>query len=475
MTKQEFDEISAHPTTVITAPAGHGKTEMIVDMVEHFDGKQLLLTHTHAGVDSLQKRLNTRKIPKSKYTVLTIAAFCTRWCMSYRNTAAIDTSLSPYKTKSETNRYYAQFYTGAKQLFRHDWLGRVLQSSYSGIIVDEYQDCLQVHHELFQEMSRYLPIRVLGDPLQGIFSFGRQQLVNWDGLCYHKVEVETSPWRWANTNPALGQYMVDVRNALWPTLSGAQCTLNVGSCFGSVSLIHPRRFNLYSILDELKDYRSVLYITKWEPQQRIFCKSYPGIFQVDEKQECDDLYKYAEAFSNLDGSELYLSVLDFESNCKTNINAELGSYKERLGKNSFDFGRIKRHKEFGELLLGIQNCDKYEAALQILGWIEKAPVFKFYRRELHNEMIRSLKYAKEHDTSVLEAAQRIRKDPALQKRYRDFKFLSSRTLLSKGLEFDCVIIDMADPLSAKEFYVAMTRAMRKIYIISPSSTLELSP
>lgn len=32
-----------------------------------------------------------------------------------------------------------------------------------------------------------------------------------------------------------------------------------------------------------------------------------------------------------------------------------------------------------------------------------------------------------------------------------------------------------DPLSAKEFYVAMTRAMRKIYIISPSSTLELSP
>ena len=66
MTKQELDEISAHPTTVITAPAGHGKTEMIVDMVEHFDGKQLLLTHTHAGVDSLQKRLNTRKIPKSK-------------------------------------------------------------------------------------------------------------------------------------------------------------------------------------------------------------------------------------------------------------------------------------------------------------------------------------------------------------------------------------------------------------------------
>ena len=52
-----------------------------------------------------------------------------------------------------------------------------------------------------------------------------------------------------------------------------------------------------------------------------------------------------------------------------------------------------------------------------------------------------------------------------------FKFLSSRTLLSKGLEFDCVIIDMTNPLSAKDFYVAMTRAMKKIYIISNRSSL----
>ena len=279
----------------------------------------------------------------------------------------------------------------------------------------------------------------------------------------------------ANTSPALGQYLVDVRSALWPTLSGAQCTLSVDSCLGSVDWIHPQSFNLYSMLRELKDYQSVLYITKWESQQRDFCLKHPGIFQVDEKQECEDLYRYAELFSNLDGSKLYRSVLDFESNCKTNINAELGSYKDRLEKNSFDFGRIKKHKEFGELLVGVQNCDKYEAALQILDWIEKAPVFKFYRRELHNEMIRSLKYAKEHGISVFEAAQRIRKDPALQKRYHNFKFLSSRTLLSKGLEFDCVIIDMTIPLSAKEFYVAMTRAMRKIYIITPSSTLRLLP
>ena len=85
-------------------------------------------------------------------------------------------------------------------------------------------------------------------------------------------------------------------------------------------------------------------------------------------------------------------------------------------------------------------------------------------------MIRSVKYAKEYGISIFEATNHIRNDLELKKRYSDFKFLSSRTLLSKGLEFDCVIIDMTTQLSAKDFYVAMTRAMKKIYIISSTDT-----
>ena len=48
--------------------------------------------------------------------------------------------------------------------------------------------------------------------------------------------------------------------------------------------------------------------------------------------------------------------------------------------------------------------------------------------------------------------------------------MSSRTLLAKGLEFDCAIIDMSTPLSARDFYVAMTRAKKKIYIIFNTNT-----
>lgn len=84
-------------------------------------------------------------------------------------------------------------------------------------------------------------------------------------------------------------------------------------------------------------------------------------------------------------------------------------------------------------------------------------------------MTRSVKYAIEKSIPIYEAATHLRRDGSLQKRYSSFKFLSSRTLLSKSLEFDCVIIDMTDQLSAKDFNVAMTRAMKKIYIISDTT------
>ncbi len=473
MTEQELDAIFALQTVAIIAPAGHGKTEMIVDIVDHSKGKQLLLTHTHAGVDALQKRLNRRSIPKSKYNISTIAAFCIKWGMAYRCTAAVDTTRTPYK--SEAQSYYAQFYDGAKRIFQQDWAGKVLQSTYAGIIVDEYQDCQMVHHEMFQIISRYLPIRVLGDPLQGIFAFSEQSLVDWNNLGFPVVKIVTFPWRWQKTNPVLGRYLDSIRTILWPTLSGQQCVLPIDSCNGSVCVINPQNFNAYSLLGEFRQYRSVLHITRWEYQQKSFSSRMSGIFQIDERQDCEDLFAYAEVFSNNNGADLLLGAIEFESKCATKVTVELSAYISRLQKKSFDFNRIKKNQELGQLLCQLNTCDCYEALLRLFDWFERNPTFNFYRKELQREMIRSIQYAREHSISIYDAASHIRKDPELQKRYGDFKFLSSRTLLSKGLEFDCVIIDMTIPLTAKEFYVAMTRAMKKIYIISPSNSLMLNP
>ena len=467
MTEEELTSIFELPSAAIIAPAGHGKTEMIAEMVSFSSGKQLLLTHTNAGVDALEKRLQKRKILKERYVVTTIAAFCIKWCLSYDNTGEFDKNLSPLNGRTEANKYYAQLYTGAKKIFETEWAGQVLKATYTGIVVDEYQDCIQEQHEIILTMRKHLPVRVLGDPMQGIFSFAGK-LVDWNNLEYPIINVSTKPWRWQKSNPSLGDYLMDIRQQIYPTLTGKNCKLKIESQDDSVEIIEPSKFNGYALLRELKPYSSVVYITRWSRQQLNFCSQMPGIFQYDEKQECDELFNYANLFDEQKDAKLFLTVIKFVSECSTKINAGLRSYINRLKADNFDFSRIKKHPDFGTILSESMSCDKKKSILKMLVWLSNNPAFKQYRTELLFEMIRSVKYAIEQDVSISEAANHIRKDAALQRRYTGFKFLSSRTVLSKGLEFDCVIIDMTTPLPAKDFYVAMTRAIKKIYIISSS-------
>ena len=58
MTEREWNELTKTNTAAVIAPAGHGKTEMLAEIVERSSGKLLLLTHTNAGVDAIRKRMN---------------------------------------------------------------------------------------------------------------------------------------------------------------------------------------------------------------------------------------------------------------------------------------------------------------------------------------------------------------------------------------------------------------------------------
>lgn len=70
--------------------------------------------------------------------------------------------------------------------------------------------------------------------------------------------------------------------------------------------------------------------------------------------------------------------------------------------------------------------------------------------ELLYEALRGVRYAESNNCTVKQAIYKIRTDSNMQKRYDGFHFLSSRTVLSKGLEFECIIIDMIDPLKMKD-------------------------
>lgn len=465
MTDVELRQVLESPSSAIIAPAGHGKTEMIADLVAHSEGRQLLLTHTNVGVDALRKRLVKKGVAKNAYTITTIAAFCIKWCMSYPGTAHFDKSLSPF---TDAKEYYARLYDGTKKIFKMSWSGTILRATYTGIIVDEYQDCIQAQHEIMLEINQYLPIRVLGDPMQGIFEFAGR-IVDWRHLEFPVVDMKTKPWRWQDSNPELGDYLMDVRKTLEPILSGKECTLIVEDNNPNVEVVAPDFLLNYRFLERLKPYSTTTYIARWPRQQLSICSRMAGIFQYDEKQDCDDLFHSADVFDKNEGAALALSVIEFANLCSNKVNAELASYKKKLCAGSLDFSRIRKYTGLKDILLQLDNMNKEKFIADMLDWFSATSVFKQYRVELFSEMRRSVKYAAEHGMTIFEAASHIRKDASLQKRYSGFRFLSSRTVLSKGLEFDCVIIDMTDPLPAKDFYVAMTRAMRKIYIVADTN------
>ena len=59
-------------------------------------------------------------------------------------------------------------------------LSDVLPATYAGLFVDEYQDCSLVQHALTVAAAEFLPTCVLGDPMQAIFGFKGNPLVDWE-------------------------------------------------------------------------------------------------------------------------------------------------------------------------------------------------------------------------------------------------------------------------------------------------------
>ena len=54
------------------------------------------------------------------------------------------------------------------------------------------------------------------------------------------------------------------------------------------------------------------------------------------------------------------------------------------------------------------------------------------------------------------------------------KKLSSRAVLSKGMEFEYVTINLEEQYTATEMYVAMIRAMKTFYFITDQDSIVLN-
>ena len=160
-----METLKAIPYGSVVAPAGCGKTQAIVTLVETPVVKPpLILTHTNAGVAALLDRLRRAGITASAYRLSTIDAWSQHVVYSFPKRAGYD--LEPLEPID-----YGRIREAVLCVARSGALEKPLKATYSGVLVDEYQDCDFQQHALIWELSRHLPTRVFGDPMQAIFDF----------------------------------------------------------------------------------------------------------------------------------------------------------------------------------------------------------------------------------------------------------------------------------------------------------------
>lgn len=207
------------------------------------------------------------------------------------------------------DKFYPMVHAGVVWIFQNEWARRVIGTTYSCVIVDEYQDCNLVQHQIFVELNRSLPVYVLGDPLQAIFGF-KEKLVSWKKICFEVIPIKTYPWRWEKTNPVLGQYLNYVRSQLLPGLDGYCVELLTNPSQESVYRVGTSALHDGSIIRIANQYETVLYIAKWETDTIAFSKGTGGLFQHDETQNLKSLYTVSQLLDTDEGNVRANTIYD---------------------------------------------------------------------------------------------------------------------------------------------------------------------
>lgn len=450
------------------AAAGCGKTRVISTAVAcHGRGRNLVLTHTHAGVDALRRRLTQLGVPTKAYELQTIAGWALRLASSFPRTAELSNSTP------RTNDDYTAIYRGARAVVGLKPIQKILRASYSSTYVDEYQDCTLEQHNLMVALSAVLPCRVVGDPLQGIFGFRKNPVVEWErhvAPAFDDVPGPTVDWRWKNSNPELGVWLQDVRVKLmagdgidlgnapirWfkADTSTARRTSQFRACFDAASM----------------NGDSVVAIHRWPNQCHDVASKLKGRYSCVESIDVPDLYQFAERIGSANGLARAVAVLDFAGKCMTCIKTELKTIRKALASGRVP--TVRKYEAQLAALLKVSDGDGLRAipaALDMLGNVKGVVV---YRRELLHEMQRAVRACAAGEVPNMNDAAWIVRSRTRRIGRRLSRCVVGTTLLVKGLEFDHAVVLDADGYDAKNLYVAFTRGARSLTIVSRASFLQ---
>ncbi|QZK89996.1 AAA family ATPase [Flavobacterium sp. CHNK8] len=470
-----YKEFISNEKSMLIAPAGYGKTHTIVECLKHTQakGRQLILTHTHAGVAAIKEKIKREGISSSSYSIETISSFAQKYVLSFY----IGTEIPE---QENSKNYYPFIIEKSITLLKIKPIREIISNTYNGLFVDEYQDCTIKQHELILILSELLPTRILGDFLQGIFGFNGESLVNLESKTEMKAFQKSyyeldQPQRWLNGNNALlGENLKDIRNSL---IQKEEIDL---SKYPSIETKLIKEFDLY---DFKKDYNRQIRNLLDEKDLLIL---HPDSTSINPR------LKFIKLFNNritliesIDDKTFYKTSKDADSITKENIYQYLISISyELFNKSGLDNwfnekGFKRKAKEIDKILISqimnkINSLDEkisFSLLSEILKDIKELSGIKCYRKELFSSFCTALEDAEYSNMSVLEAMTKKRNLTRRVGRKIYGKSIGT-TLLTKGLEFDTVVILNAHKFEcSKHLYVALTRASKRLIIFTESKTL----
>lgn len=455
----------------VIAPAGCGKTQLIAEAISVDKGKRsLVLTHTHAGVDAIRNRLKKLGSSSKTYEICTIAGWCLRLTNSFPITSGI-----PLQWPDSDQ--WLDVYKATKVLLSVRAIKKVIQISYTSLYVDEYQDCTLLQHDIVLALSDILPTKILGDPLQGIFNFDGQIIINWKEHVepnFRELRCMNKPYRWMKTNPDLGKWLLALRERM-----NMGDTIELNNLPKGVQILKSRkgdRRGQYQIEVCLKakypDRDRVVAIYSWENQCHEIARRTGGKFKTLETIECKELFTATKVFDNAqDGASLAKATFEFCCVCLTKVKADMKGSVDKICDGQMLGNRKRKYQlQLSCLETIVQKPSLHYVRTTLINFAN-APDVRVVRQELFQEMLNSLREFELGDYSYLEeAAIRVR-DRTRRLGRSPSRYVVSRTLLIKGLEFDHSILLDAEALNRNNLYVALTRASISMKIICNSDFL----
>lgn len=461
----------------VIAPAGFGKTHLIAEAVKLSTDRQLILTHTFAGVNSIKTKLNRLGVQSKKYQVDTIASWILRLCLAYPKTAE-------WTVEQPTGKQWAKLYSAGAGLLTKNFIKNILRCTYAGVYVDEYQDCNEQQHALICTLAELLPCRILGDPLQAIFDFeADQQPVDWDKHIYPHFtdlgELET-PWRWKNAGAeALGLWLKNVRTSLM-----AKTRINVkapvpGGVIRVYSSADYLPSNQYAALCEFlgKD-DSVIAIhggdAKSKNKTHQLARSLAGKFSSIEEVEGKSLASFLKKFeASKTAQAAFLTAVDFATKCYTGVDKTLTAATKRG-----EVAKLTRTTKYPAILHASNDFlvnPTSRTLRELFSLLKNNPDTSVYRRDLLYRFLHVLKIHIDGEAPTLKDALNVyQTDFRHSGRPIRHNKLIATTLLVKGLEYDHAVILDGDSLSTKDLYVALTRGAKSLTIICTKNHLPLA-